>query len=49
MGLKFLKEIGKQIIEATGEKRCTCYLSQTLSIVVQRGNVASIKGSFPDA
>ena len=49
VGLKFLKDLGKRIIEATGEKRSTCYLFQTLSMAVQRGNVASIKGSVPDA
>ena len=38
VGLKFLKDLGKRIIEATGEKRSTCYLFQTLSMAVQRGN-----------
>ena len=49
MGLKFLKEIGKRIIEQTGEKRSTCYLFQVLSMATQMGNVASIRGSMPDS
>ena len=46
--IKFIKELGKRIIDATGEKRSTCYLFQSLSIATQRGNIASIKGSMPN-
>ena len=49
VGLKFLKDLGKKIIEATGEKKSTCYLFQALSMANQIGNVASIKGSIPDS
>ena len=43
--LKFVKEIGKKIQEATGEKRATSYLLQSLSMTIQRGNAASIMGT----
>ena len=36
---------GKQIQENRGEKRATSYLIQSLSMRVQRGNVASIIGT----
>ena len=49
VGLKFLKDLGKRIIEATGEKRSTCFLFQALSMANQMGDVASIKGSIPDS
>ena len=43
--LKFIKDIGKQIQENTGEKRATSYLIQSLSMTIQRGNAASIIGT----
>ena len=47
-GLKFIGEIGKRIADNTGEKRSSSYLFQSISMAVQRGNVASIRGSVPD-
>ena len=47
-GLKFIGEIGKKIADNTGEKRSSSYLFQSISMAVQRGNVASIRGSVPD-
>ena len=41
-GLKLIKEIGKKIREVTGEKRSTFFLSQSISIAIQRGNAACI-------
>jgi hypothetical protein len=43
----FLKSIGQRISEVTNEKRATSYLLQRLSVVLQRGNAASILGSLP--
>ena len=48
-GLKFIKDIGSRIAEATGEKRSKCLIFQAISMVVQRGNVSSIQGTIPDA
>ena len=48
MGLKFLKDLGKRIIEHSGEKRSISYLFQAISMAIQRGNVASVRGSIPN-
>ena len=48
-GLKFIKEIGSRIAEATGEKRSKYFIFQAISMAVQRGNVSSILGTIPDA
>ena len=47
LGLKFIKEIGTRIADATGEKRSTSFLFQSIGIAVQRGNAASIAGTIP--
>ena len=47
--LKFIKEIGKKIQESTGEKLSTAYLIQSVSILIQRGNAASVMGTVGPA
>ena len=47
MAVKFIKDIGSKITDATGEKRATSYLFQSLGIAIQRGNAASISGTVP--
>ena len=49
MGLQFIKDLGKRIIEVNGDKRSTMHLFQRLSIAIQRGNAASITGTLPSA
>ena len=49
MALQFIKDLGKRIIETSGDKRSTMYLFQRISIANQRGNVASIMGTLPSA
>ena len=44
-GLKLVKDIGRKICEATGEKRSTYFLLQNISMAIQRGNAASILGT----
>ena len=46
-GHKLIKEIGMKIREITGEKRSTFFLSQSISIAIQRGNAACIIGTAP--
>ena len=46
-GLKLLKKIGTKIQEATGEKRSTLYLLQSISMAIQRGNAACVIGTAP--
>ena len=47
MGLKFIKDIGSRMTDATGEKRSTSHLFQSIGIAVQRGNAASVIGTLP--
>ena len=47
MGLKFLKEVGARIMEATGDKHATSRLFQRIGIACQRGNIASFLGAMP--
>ena len=46
-GRKIIKEIGKKVQEATGEKRSTFYLFQSISTAIQRGNAACVIGTAP--
>ena len=39
---KLVKQIGKKIQEATGEKLATFYLFQRISMAIQRGNAACV-------
>ena len=41
-GFKLVKQIGKKIQEATGEKLATFYLFQSISMAIQRGNAACV-------
>ena len=45
--MKFIKAFGTRIAEATGEKRSTYFLFQSLGMATQRGNVASVLGTVP--
>jgi hypothetical protein len=38
------QEDWQKIQEATGEKLCTFYLMQSISMAIQRGNAASVRG-----
>ena len=44
--IKFIKEIGRRIRERGGDARAGCFLAQRLSIAIQRGNAASVMGTF---
>lgn len=48
-GLRFIQEIGDKIQEVTGDRRSSSFLFQRISIAVQRGNAASICGTFPSS
>ena len=41
---KLIKQIGKKIQEATGEKLSTFYLMQRISIAIQKGNAVCVRG-----
>ena len=46
-GLELIKQIGNKLSELTGDRRSTSFLFQRISIAIQRGNAASIFGTFP--
>ena len=43
----FFKELDRQLIEHTGEKRMKFFLLQNLGICIQKGNSSSVLGSIP--
>ena len=45
-GLDFINELGRRISVVSGEPRATQFLKQRLSLAVQRGNAASVLGTF---
>ena len=46
-GHKLVKEIGKKVMEETGEKRSAFYLFQQISMIIQRGNASCVIGTVP--
>ena len=46
-GHKLVKEIGKKVMQATGETRSTEFLFQAISLAVQRGNASCVIGTVP--
>ena len=46
-GHKLIKDIGKKLKEVTGEPRSTLYLTQRISMAIQRGNSSSVQGTVP--
>ena len=46
-GHKLVKEIGKKVMQATGETRSTEFLFQAISIALQRGNASCVIGTVP--
>jgi hypothetical protein len=42
----FIKTIGNKIAESTGEPRAVAFLTQRISLELQRGNAASVLGTF---
>ena len=43
-GIKLVKQIGKKIQEATGEKLSTFFLFQSISMAIQQGNAVCVMG-----
>ena len=46
--LKFVHELGVLLTQATGEPRSTSFLKQRLSVAIQRGNAAAVRGKVPE-
>ena len=47
-GIKLVKQIGKKIQDATGEKLSTSYLFQSKSLAIQKGNAHCVTGCVKD-
>jgi len=47
-GLNWMVEIGRRMTRTTGDLRETFFLLQRLSVAVQKGNAASIRGTLPN-
>ena len=47
--LNFIKDIGRRIMEISGEKRSTSYLMQVIGMAIQRGNSACILETVSDS
>ena len=45
--LDFARELGRRTSQATSDQRETMFLLQRLSVAVQRGNAAAVRGSLP--
>ena len=43
--LKFVKDLGSRITEATGEKQAKSFLFQSLGMKLQRGNALCVMGT----
>ena len=46
-GHKLIKEIGRKVMEVTGEKRSTYYIFQGISMAIQRCNASCVLGTVP--
>ncbi|KAJ4436666.1 hypothetical protein ANN_16797 [Periplaneta americana] len=44
-----VSQIGQILISITGDRRCTTYLRQRLSIAIQLGNAMSVLGTLPES
>ena len=45
---ELIRDIGKLIMEQSGEKRSTAFLFQSIGIAVQRGNAISVQGTMKE-
>ncbi len=45
--LDFIRELGRRASQATGDQRETMFMLQRISVAVQRGNAAAVRGSLP--
>jgi hypothetical protein len=43
----FMRAMTKRLVDASGDHRAGAYLSQRISLAIQRGNAASVMGSMP--
>ncbi|KAL1446757.1 hypothetical protein WDU94_013965, partial [Cyamophila willieti] len=46
--IDFIKKIGKKLSKETGDTRSVSFLTQRVSLAIQRGNSTCITGTIPD-
>jgi hypothetical protein len=47
--IDFIDVIGKRLIAESGDSKSKKFLFERISLAIQRGNAASIRGTFPDS
>jgi hypothetical protein len=47
--LKLINVIGNRLIAESGDSKSKKFLFERISLAIQRGNAASIRGTFPDS
>jgi hypothetical protein len=47
--IDFINVIGKPLIAESGDAKSKKFLFERISLAIQRGNAASIRGTFPDS
>lgn len=46
-GKEWIRTIGKKMIDKTGDPRSKSYLTEKISLAIQRGNAASVLSALP--
>jgi hypothetical protein len=47
--IDFINVIGNRLIAESGDSKSKKFLFERISLAIQRGNAASIRGTFPDS
>jgi hypothetical protein len=47
--IDFINVIGNRLIAESGDSKSKKFLLERISLAIQRGNAASIRGTFPDS
>jgi hypothetical protein len=47
--IDFINVIGNRLIPESGDSKSEKFLFESISLAIQRGNAASIRGIFPDS
>jgi hypothetical protein len=47
--IDFINVIGDRLIAESGDSKSRKFLFERISLAIQRGNAASIRGTFPDS
>jgi hypothetical protein len=47
--IDFINVIGDRLIAGSGDSKSKKFLFERISLAIQRGNAASIRGTFPDS